>query len=156
MKLIVGARHLDRVLEEAGDLLVSYRTDDGLRYLDYRPSTDPDRLMPEDLAVTILINSRVKAPAFKSAQDNGASLPLEKLPAAALEETTSEDRDQVADLIAEMVGWDGFAASVATKILHPESFVTLSNTVQSRRHRPGHVGLFWSQDFRLSFLPRLT
>jgi hypothetical protein len=34
MDLVLGARHLDRVLEDAEDLLVSYRTDDGLRYLD--------------------------------------------------------------------------------------------------------------------------
>ena len=59
MDLTVGAGILDRVLRDAEELLVAYRTDDGLRYLDYRPSTDPDRLMPEDLAVTILINSRV-------------------------------------------------------------------------------------------------
>ena len=69
MDLILGAGHLDRVLEDAEGLLVSYRTDDGRRYLDYQPSTDPNRLMPEDLAVTILINSRVKASAFKSAQE---------------------------------------------------------------------------------------
>jgi hypothetical protein len=118
MDLVLGAGHLDRVLEDAEDLLVSYRTDDGLRYLDYQPSTDPNRLMPEDLAVTILINSRIKASAFKSTQDKGAALPLEKLPMAALEETTPTERDQVADLIAEVAGWDGLAASVATKILH--------------------------------------
>jgi hypothetical protein len=118
MDLVVGAGHLDRVLEDADDLLVAYRTDDGLRYLDYQPSTDPDRLMPEDLAVTILINSRVKGTAFKSVQDKGAGLPLAALPAIALEETSPAQRDQVADLVAEMVSWDGFAASVATKILH--------------------------------------
>ncbi len=74
--------------------------------------------MPEDLAVTILINSRVKASAFKSAQEKGAVLPLERLPMVALKETSPAERDQVADLIAEMVGWDGLAASVTTKILH--------------------------------------
>ena len=58
MNLLLGAGRLDRVLEDAERLLVGYRNDDGLRYLDYRPATDPDRLLPEDLAVTILINSR--------------------------------------------------------------------------------------------------
>ncbi len=118
MDLILGAEHLNRILEDVEDLLVSYRTDDGLRYLDYKPSTDPNRLMPEDLAVTILINSRARASAFKSAQDKGADLLLETLPTVVLERTTPAERDQVADLIAEMACWDGLAASIATKILH--------------------------------------
>lgn len=95
-----------------------YRTDDGLRYLDYKPATDPNRLMPEDLAVTILINSRVAGRAFKSVQDHGDSLVLSELPDIPLEKSTPSDRDRVADLVAQMAQWDGFAASVTTKILH--------------------------------------
>lgn len=95
-----------------------YRTDDGLRYLDYKPATDPNRLMPEDLAVTILINSRVAGRAFKSVQDHGDSLGLSELPDIPLEKSTPSDRDRVADLVAQMAQWDGFAASVTTKILH--------------------------------------
>jgi len=51
--LVVGAGKLDRTLQDVDALVDSYRTDDGLRYLDYRPLTPPDRLVPEDLAVTI-------------------------------------------------------------------------------------------------------
>jgi Family of unknown function (DUF6308) len=116
--LVVGAAHIDRRLLAAENLLAGYRADDGLRYLDWRPSTDPDRLMPEDLAVTILINSRVGPAAFKSVQDHGAELDLAKLPDMPLEEASVRMRDQVADLIADVAGWDGFAASVATKVLH--------------------------------------
>jgi hypothetical protein len=116
--LVVGARHIDRLLSPAEDLLAAYRTDDGLRYLNWRPSTDPDRLMPEDLAVTILINSRVGPAAFKSAQDHGAELDLAELPDVPLEETSVDMRRQVARLIADVAGWDGFASSVATKVLH--------------------------------------
>jgi hypothetical protein len=116
--LVVGAAHIDRRLLAAENLLAGYRADDGLRYLDWRPSTDPDRLMPEDLAVTILINSRVGPAAFKSVQDHGAELDLAKLPDMPLEEAPVRMRDQVADLIADVAGWDGFAASVATKVLH--------------------------------------
>ena len=116
--LILGANQIDRRLPVAEDLLAGYRTDDGLRYLDWRPSTDPDRLMPEDLAVTILINSRVGPDTFKSAQDRGPDLDLAKLPDMPLEETSADVRGQVARLIAEVAGWDGFAASVATKVLH--------------------------------------
>ena len=74
--------------------------------------------MPEDLAVTILINSRVGPAAFKSAQDHGAELDLAKLPDMPLEETSVDMRGQVARLIADVARWDGFAASVATKVLH--------------------------------------
>ncbi len=116
--LIVGAGHIDRRLTAAEDLLLAYRADDGLRYLDWRPSTDPDRLVPEDLAVTILINSRVRPAAFKSAQDHGAELDLAPLADMPLEETSADMRCQVAHLIAQVAQWDGFAASVATKVLH--------------------------------------
>ena len=116
--LIVGGGHIYRRLSAAEHLLAAYRADDGLRYLDWRPGTDPDRLMPEDLAVTILINSRVGPAAFKSAQDHGAELDLAVLPNMPLEETSADLRDQVARLIADVARWDGYAASVATKILH--------------------------------------
>jgi hypothetical protein len=116
--LIVGAGQIDRRLPAAEQLLVAYRVDDGLRYLDWRPSTDPDRLMPEDLAVTILINSRVGPAAFKSIQDHGAELDLATLPDMPLEEAPADLRGQVAHLISHVARWDGFAASVVTKVLH--------------------------------------
>ena len=116
--LVVGAGHIDRRLPAAEDLLLAYRVDDGLRYLDWLPSTDPDRLMPEDLAVTILINSRIGPAAFKSVQDHGAALDLAMLPDMRLEETSVGMREQVAHLIAQVAQWDGFAASVTTKVLH--------------------------------------
>lgn len=55
--MVVGAGKVDRKLEEVEALVDAYRTDDGLRYLEYQPLTPPDRMVPEDLAVTILINS---------------------------------------------------------------------------------------------------
>ena len=118
MNLVLGAGRLDRVLEGAERLLADYRTDDGLRYLDYRPATDPDRLLPEDLAVTILINSQVRAAAFKSAQDLSPTLDLGQLPDVALEDSSPTDRAAVAALVAQVADWPGFATSVATKILH--------------------------------------
>jgi hypothetical protein len=118
MNLVLGAGRLDRVLEDAERLLAGYRTDDGLRYLDYRPATDPDRLLPEDLAVTILINSQVRAAAFKSAQDLSPTLDLGRLPDVALEDSSPTDRAAVAALVAQVADWPGFATSVATKILH--------------------------------------
>lgn len=80
MNLIVGAGRLDRELEDVEGLVAAYLTDDGLRYLDYQPSTPSDRLLPDDLAVTILINSRVGPRAFKAVQDHGLELHLDALP----------------------------------------------------------------------------
>lgn len=118
LDLVIGAGHIDRRLSAAEKLLAAYRTDDGLRYLNWRPTTNPDRLWPEDLAVTILINSRVGPAAFKSVQDSGDGLDLSVLSDMPLEETSADQRQQVAHLIAQVACWKGFAASVATKVLH--------------------------------------
>lgn len=118
VRLVLGAGHIDRVLDGADRLLLAYRTDDGLRYLDYEPASDADVLVPDDLAVTILINSRVGSAAFKSVQHRGRALDLRSLPPTPLEQTTPEGRRQVAEVIAEMASWPGLAASVATKVLH--------------------------------------
>jgi len=53
--LILGAGQLDRTVSGADVLLGQYPAEDGLRYLTWQPSTDPNHLSPEDLAVTILI-----------------------------------------------------------------------------------------------------
>lgn len=74
--------------------------------------------MPEGLAVTILINSRVAGTAFKAVQDHGHKVALETLPSRALEETDEGQRQAVCDVICTVVAWPGFAASVATKVLH--------------------------------------
>jgi hypothetical protein len=118
VRLIVGAGRLDREIDETDELLVSYRSDDGLRYLDFEAVTPSDSLLPEDLAVTILINSRVGPPAFKSVQDNGHALDLPSLPDKRLEETNEDERQAVAEVVGAVAKWPGFAASVATKVLH--------------------------------------
>jgi hypothetical protein len=90
--LVVGAGKLDRTLENVEAPVDSYRTDDGLRYLDYQPLTPPDRMVPEDLAVTILINSRVAGTAFKAVQDHRDEVPLDALPGCALEDANDGER----------------------------------------------------------------
>jgi hypothetical protein len=90
--LILGAGRLDRVISDADVLLAEYPAEDGLRYLNWKPSTDPDHLSPEDLAVAILINSRVGAAAFRSAQDHGPELDLRHLPDLPLEEASPAAR----------------------------------------------------------------
>ena len=55
--LILGAGQLDRTVSDADVLLGQHPAEDGLRYLNLQPGTYPNHLSPEDLAVTILINS---------------------------------------------------------------------------------------------------
>jgi hypothetical protein len=118
VRIILGAGKLDRSIDRADELLISHRSDDGLRYLDFQPVTPPDRLLPEDLAVTILINSRVGPAAFKSVQDSADSLDLSALPDRPLEQTSEDERQTVAEVAGSLARWPGFAASVATKVLH--------------------------------------
>jgi hypothetical protein len=118
VSLVVGGGVADRRLADAASLLLAYQEDEGTRYLNQVPITPPDRLVPEDLAVTILINSRVGYRAYKSVQDLGPALDLAALPRVALEETSALDRDEVARVVATVATWPGFAASVASKVLH--------------------------------------
>src|SRR2546430_1315636 len=118
LRLLLGAAQIDRWVDGADLLLKAYGTDIGLRYLDYQPTTDADQLRPEDLAVTILMNSRFGYRAFESVQDRALEVNLASLPNRALEDTTQAERRQLADLIAHLAGWSGFAASLATKLLH--------------------------------------
>lgn len=66
----------------------------------------------------MLMNSRVAARAATSVCRNGATLDLGSLPDKALEETTDEEREAVAELIGRAASWPGFGASVASKTLH--------------------------------------
>jgi hypothetical protein len=116
--LVLGSGASERVVPDVVSLLDGYTTDDGTRYLDFVPSVPSSVLVPEDLAVTILINSRVAPPAFKSIQDRGPSVFLGGLPPCALEDSTADERRQVAELVGVIARWPGFACSVATKVLH--------------------------------------
>jgi hypothetical protein len=125
MSLTFGSEGLARVVDDAPTLLIAYRDDSGADYLDFEPSTPPDMLVPEDLAVTILINSRVGPSAFQAVQHRGHELDFASLPAVPLEESSDTDRDRIAEIIAQMAEWPGFAASVATKVLHKKRPATV-------------------------------
>ena len=125
MSLTFGSEGLARVVDDAAALLIAYRDDSGADYLDFEPSTPPDMLVPEDLAVTILINSRVGPSAFQAVQHRGHELDFASLPAVPLEESSDTDRDRIAEIIAQMAEWPGFAASVATKVLHKKRPATV-------------------------------
>src|SRR5262249_50779958 len=53
---------------------VSYRNDDGYPYFDYQPTSPGSHVVPEDLAVTLLVNSRATGKSFKSIQKYGTSV----------------------------------------------------------------------------------
>jgi hypothetical protein len=121
MELIYGAGKLERRVPNVETLLRGWRDkerDFGQLYLEHEPITPPDRVFVEDLAVTMLMNSRVDARQAMGVSRNGGSLDLSALPAKPLEETTDSERQTIAELISSMTGWPGVGASVATKTLH--------------------------------------
>jgi hypothetical protein len=133
MELTFGARKLDRRVPDVDQLLRDWRVNEadfGQLYLEHQPVTSPDRVFVEDLAVTMLINSRVEARQAMGIVRNSETLDLGVLPAKALAETTDAERQQLAELIGAMTSWPGFGASVATKLLHkkrPELIPVLDN-----------------------------
>jgi hypothetical protein len=106
------------VVGQAERHLEAFRDDEGYEYDRYRPRTPPDVLVPEDLAVTVLVNSRFDWRAFRTVMARGATLRLSDLPPVALEASTAADRTRLTALLAEVAAWPGFAASLATKVLH--------------------------------------
>ena len=121
MELIFGAGKCDRRVLGVEGLLQEWHDkerDWGQLYLEYSPATPRDVLVVEDLALTMLMNSRVASAAARSVYRYGATLRLESLPEKELADTTDEERQGVADVIGAMAGWPGFGASTATKTLH--------------------------------------
>jgi hypothetical protein len=121
MELIFGAGKIDRRVADIESLLRDWRVkemDFGQLYLEHESATSPDRVFVEDLAVTMLINSRVDARQAMGVFRNGATLDLSGLPDKALGETTDRERQLLAELIGTMTTWPGIGASVATKTLH--------------------------------------
>ena len=113
-----------RVLVDVGRYLSSFLSDPaetGTAYLDYVPTSPPDELVPEDIAVSTLMNSQVGARAFLSIQDRGHEISgqLEALPKdVALEDSTPDLRAAVVALVSAVGQWNGIKVSVATKLLH--------------------------------------
>jgi len=125
MTLTFGSERLVRMVHDPVTLLLAYRDDSGTDYLNFEPTTPVDALLPEDLAVTILINSRVGPRAFQAVQSRAHELDMPGLTRLPLEESSESDRDDIADAVAQMAAWPGFAASVATKVLHKKRPATI-------------------------------
>jgi hypothetical protein len=103
------------------------------------------RVFVEDLAVTMLINSRVDAKQAMGVARNQTTLDLSVLPDKALGETTDHERQTMAELIGAMTTWPGIGASVASETLHkkrPALIPVLDNMAifggPSTRHRRGN------------------
>lgn len=118
ISLTLGAGHIDRVIHEADVFLCEYRKDTGYLYQNYQPITSYDKVVPEDLAVTLLMNSQVGWRAFQTLLEQGHTIDLSSVPAKQLEQTTPEERRRIAAVIAHMAQLPGFASSVASKVLH--------------------------------------
>ena len=121
MELVYGAGKIDRMVADVEGLLRDWldkQKDWGQLYLEHEPITPTDRLVVEDLAVTMLMNSQVDARAARGASRNAATLDLLSLPDKPLEATTDTERRALAEVIATAANWEGFGASTATKTLH--------------------------------------
>lgn len=121
LELVYGAGRLDRRVSDAEALIREWRIkekDWGQLYLEFEPITPKDRVLVEDLAATMLINSRVAAQAATSVYRYGGTLDLGVLPDKPLEETTDSERQLVAEVVCAMTSWPWIGASVATKTLH--------------------------------------
>src|SRR5690348_12700571 len=100
MELVYGAGKLDRRVENVEELLREWRVreaDWGQLYLEFQPATPPDVLLVEDLAATMLINSRVAGQAAAAVLRNGGTLDLSSWPDKPLEETTTDERKGLAE-----------------------------------------------------------
>jgi hypothetical protein len=121
LELTFGAGKLDRRVTDVEGLLRSWHEkerDWGQLDLEYEPVTHGDQLLVEDLAVTMLINSRVAARAATSVARHGHEVDLGSLPDKPLEETTADDREVIAGVVGTMTSWPWVGASLATKTLH--------------------------------------
>jgi hypothetical protein len=121
VELVFGAGRLDRRVPDVEELLRAWRVQEaewGQLYLEHKPVTPQDQVLVEDLAVTMLINSRVAGRAATAVYLNGRSLNLAALPDKPLEETTEDERQRVAAVIGTMTSWPWIGASLATKTLH--------------------------------------
>jgi hypothetical protein len=122
MRLVIGGGKFDRDVEDVEGKLVEYRKDDGIFYLNHRPSTPADRIVPEDMAITVHVNSVWKLGDLKkclrSIEDNAPSVDLGSLPEKPLERTSSPERVAIAQFIETVANWNYFGAATATKLLH--------------------------------------
>jgi len=116
MNLVVGARHLDRTLDNAERLLGEFlETDLGRDYYSYSPITPPDCLYPEDLGITLILNSLARSEAARSLMRSGSAIDLSVLPNKSLEDIDEAERKLVAELITKVANLPGIAASLASK-----------------------------------------
>src|SRR5437879_5672359 len=118
--LTYGVERNPRTVDNAEGWLEKFATmDEGRGQLYYvLPIVRPEVIAPEDLGVTLLMNSRADGRAFRTVVQKSQTLNLTSLPDVPLETTTARDRQLVASLISIVAGWRGFGASLATKFLH--------------------------------------
>lgn len=75
--------------------------------------------------MTLLMNSMVGWRAVQTLLEQVHTIDLSPVPAKPLEQTTSEERRQIAAVIVRMARLPGFASSVASKVLHKKRPATI-------------------------------
>jgi hypothetical protein len=117
VELILGGAREHRLVDSE-ELLEAFRSDPGYPHYTHVPTTPTDTLVPEDLAVSLALNSNAKGVTFVSMMRRSAEANLALLPTNALAETTREEREHLANFLAAICRWPAFGASMATKVLH--------------------------------------
>jgi hypothetical protein len=118
VSLTMRVGQIELEIPDADSLLCKYRKDIGYDYLNYEPITPVNKILPEDLAITMFMNSQVGWRAFHSLQRHTQGIDLAQLPEMPLERTSAEERTFVAEFVTKLAQLPGIAASVATKLLH--------------------------------------
>jgi hypothetical protein len=116
--LRLGSEQSAHVISGADQYLRAYQSgeDRGHLYLDYQAGTPRDKIVSEDLTLTLMVGS-VGWRAFRSVKERG-EIEIGPLPQKALEETSAEERRQVAAQIGELVQLRGFSVTLASRVLH--------------------------------------
>lgn len=75
----------------------------GYWHLKYEPVTPLDRIVVDDLGVTLLMNSQVSWRNATSLIEHAGDVDLGALPQNPLQETTEEERQRIAELIGKLL-----------------------------------------------------
>ena len=124
LTLVFGGTVICRHVLDAEDCLRDFldgnkrQRHSGLVYYNHQPVTPCDQIFPEDLGITLALNSRATGRAVSSVSEKGQGLNLRALPSKPLEDTSESERENLAQVLTDVSSWPGFKASLATKMLH--------------------------------------
>jgi len=120
IRIIYKGKHTEpiEIVNAEKEIRYFLENDEGKVYYDYKPVTPSDYLYPEDLSITLVLNSMANKNTILSAIKNYKSLKLNALTNKKLVDTNDKDREEIANFIYSITKWPYFSASMVTKVLH--------------------------------------